>query len=88
VELDAAVKAAVAAGRFRQPPILIGAQLSLSDDCWATAVEAAMGRQLNTWICDTYEDAALLKVGGIACGRRLCGALGVCVLWRLWGGFC
>jgi hypothetical protein len=30
--------------RFRRPPILVGAQLSLADDRWAVAVEAAVGR--------------------------------------------
>lgn len=62
VELHAAVEAAVAAGRFRHPPLLVGAHLSLSDDGWGTAVEAAIGRHFDTWVVDNHADAAVLKV--------------------------
>lgn len=61
-ELAAAVAAAVAAGRFRHPPLLLGAQLSLADDRWATAVEAALGRLLDTWVVDNHADQRLLQV--------------------------
>lgn len=43
-ELAAVVQEHVRQGRFRRPPILVGAQLSLADDRWAVAVEAAVGR--------------------------------------------
>ncbi|KAI3431453.1 hypothetical protein D9Q98_004505 [Chlorella vulgaris] len=61
VELDAAVKAAVRQGRFRHPPLLIGSQLALSDDRWALAVEAAIGRQLSQWVVDNMSDATTIK---------------------------
>lgn len=64
MELHAAVQRAVAARRFHDPPILLGAVLSLADEQWATAVEAAMGSKLDNWVVGSYADQAVLKVGG------------------------
>lgn len=61
-ELQAAVASAVAGGRFRRPPVLIGDALSLADARWGAAIEAAMGPQLDSWIVDSHADAAVLKV--------------------------
>jgi hypothetical protein len=61
-ELAQAVDEAVRAGRFRHPPLLVGAQLSLSDERWGVAVEAAVGRQLGWWVVDNYQDQGVLKV--------------------------
>jgi hypothetical protein len=48
-------------GRFHHPPLLIGSQLALSDDRWALAVEAAIGRQLSQWVVDNMSDATTIK---------------------------
>ena len=79
VELAAAVEAAVRAGRFRHRPILLGSQLSLADERWGVAVEAAMGRTLSWWIVDNHADAALLKASAAACMHALALA-GPCML--------
>ena len=48
---------------FRHMPIgPIGAQLSLQDDRWATAAEAAIGAALNDWVVDNRQDFAVLDV--------------------------
>ncbi|KAI7843604.1 hypothetical protein COHA_002846 [Chlorella ohadii] len=60
-ELHQAVAAAVAAGRFRHPPIQIGSQLSLADDRWALAMEAALRNLLDAWIVDSQADATQLR---------------------------
>lgn len=56
------VDGAAAAGRFHRWPLgPIGTLLSLSDDKWAVAVEARLGRMLNQFITHDHHDLNLLR---------------------------
>ena len=49
--------------RFERPPLgPFGTLLSLTDDKWATAVEASIGKVFNNFIVHNGRDAALLRV--------------------------
>lgn len=57
-----AVEGAVRQGRFQKRPIgPIGAHLSLTDDRWAVAVDAAIGGAFSNFIVDNHSDLATLK---------------------------
>ena len=62
--------------RFHRPPIgPIGSLLSLDDDQYALAVEAAIGRSFNQFIVHSHEDMELLKVKPISnCQNARAGA--------------
>ena len=61
--LRSAVGVAVAAGRFHRPPLgPLGCLLTLTDDAWAVAVEAAAGIALRAWITHDHHDQNLLRV--------------------------
>lgn len=54
---------AVQSGRFHKPPLgPIGSLLTLTDDKWAVAVEASVGRAFNNFIVHNHHDCKLLKV--------------------------
>ena len=50
--------------RFQKPPLgPFGSLLSLTDDKWAVAIEASVGRTFNNFIVHSHRDAATLRVG-------------------------
>lgn len=49
--------------QFERPPLgPFGSLLTLSDDKWAVAIEASIGRLLNQFVVHSHKDAALLRV--------------------------
>ena len=49
--------------RFDKPPLgPFGSLLTLTDDRWAVAVEASIGRIFNSFILHSHRDAALFRV--------------------------
>lgn len=57
------IEAAMRQGRFSQRPIgPLGSLLSLSDDKWAVAVEAAIGRCFNDFLVANFNDLEVLRV--------------------------
>lgn len=49
-------------GRFSAPPVgPLGAHLQLPDSRWSKAVESSIGGLLDTWMCNTMQDAQLLR---------------------------
>jgi len=57
------IEAAMRQGRFLQRPIgPLGSLLSLSDDKWAVAVEAAIGRCFNDFLVANFNDLEVLRV--------------------------
>ena len=49
--------------RFEKPPLgPFGSLLTLTDDKWAVAVEASIGRSFNNFVVHSHRDAATFRV--------------------------